>query len=116
VQPALDTLPSDQQASQIRGVVVGILLDASGISIEPTIQRAGISRSNLEEVASRGGSILLAGAQEERLWPALAAIRAGVVSTIITDPDFARALLQLEADDRMTSRLLGAAPAEVTDV
>ena len=68
-------------------------------------QTTGIPYSVLRERASAGSAsdvILVAGAQPERELPAWAALRAGLVSTFITDPRFAWNVLCREFRKRLT--------------
>ena len=57
-------------------------------------RRQGISQLAIREVAARGGSILIAGAQPRRVPVVAAMLAGGLVSTFITDLQFAWAILR----------------------
>lgn len=81
----------------VRGAVgecAGLYLGPDG---EPwptgQFRRQGISHLAMREVAARGGSILIAGAQPRRVPVVEAMLAGGLVSTFITDLQFAWAIL-----------------------
>jgi len=57
--------------------------------------RQGIPHSVVCGIARKGGAVLITGAQQRRLKPALAALRGGLASTFITDIGFAWELLRV---------------------
>lgn len=57
-------------------------------------RRVGVSLPQLRAVAAKGGAILIAGAQQHRLEPVLAALQGGVVSALVTNLDFAWGVLK----------------------
>lgn len=79
------------------GEIGGLFLDKDG---EPwdcgKYLRVGIKPELIRSTAYAGGSILVVGADTRRLKPAIAALRGGFVSTIITDLEFARQILENE--------------------
>jgi len=78
----------------------GMYLTASGgEALSGAYLRIGMNRRQFARVARSGGSVLLAGAQARRLGPALAALRGGLVSALVTDLDFAWGLLRAHAGD-----------------
>jgi len=80
------------------GEIGGMFLNDKGDEVEPdNYVRVGISHRQLKEVAKQGGAILIAGVQEDRLAPVLAALRGRLVSVLVTDLDFAWKVLELYA-------------------
>ncbi len=78
------------------GEVGGLFLNRSGEEIKPRdYHRVGMHHSQLRDVARRGGAVLVAGVEERRLLPVLSALHGGLVSSIVTDIDFALNILKL---------------------
>ena len=98
------TLPPDlyrQMEGAAAGEVAGIFLNPCGEEVAPRhYHRVGVSREALRRAAQRGASVLLCGPDPERVRPALATLRAGLVSTLITDLTQAWAMLRSHVDER----------------
>ncbi|MEW6369246.1 MAG: hypothetical protein AB1714_31890 [Acidobacteriota bacterium] len=85
-------IPDDlwQRVKDSVGEIGGMYLREDGREYDcGSFVRRGISHAAVRAVARRGGAVLVAGAQERRLRPALAALRGKLVSTLVTDLDFA---------------------------
>jgi len=88
-----------QMASATVAEIGGIYLKHQGEEATPRdYRRVGIELEQLRGVAARGGAVLLAGAQPQRVEPALAALRAGIVSTLVTNLDFACQVLRRQVE------------------
>jgi len=98
------TLPTAlyaQMEGQAVGEVCGIFLEADGTELEPQyFPRVGISAEQLRNAAASGASVLLCGADPDRVRPALAALHAGFASVLVTDLDFAWRILETVAGER----------------
>ena len=79
------------------GEVCGIFLksDGSEVDYRDELDRIGISLELLRRVQRNGGALLVAGAQPLRVMPTLAALRAGIVSVLVTDLAFAWRVLRV---------------------
>lgn len=87
-----------QLASATVAEISGIYLKHQGDEATPRdFQRVGAALEDLRGVAARRGAVLIAGAQPERVDSALAALRAGIVSTLVTNLGFAHGILRLQA-------------------
>lgn len=88
----------DQLEGESVGEIGGIYITPQGREIAARAhRRIGIGEAQLARVAHKRGSVLIAAVQERRLAPALAALRGGLVSTLVSDVGFARRLLALHA-------------------
>ncbi|NOY84227.1 MAG: hypothetical protein GXO96_05295 [Nitrospirae bacterium] len=78
------------------GEIAGIYLDDDGACLKSErYRRIGASYEHLKEVRKKGGAVLLAGTRDNRIKPALAALKGELVSTLVTDIEFAKAILEL---------------------
>ncbi|HTQ79206.1 MAG TPA: hypothetical protein VMM92_04360, partial [Thermoanaerobaculia bacterium] len=97
---ALAPMPTrlyQQMKDQAKGEVGGLFLKEEGKEIVPRdFKRIGMSYGQLQRVARSGRAILIAGVQERRIEPALCCLRGRLVSTLITNPDFAWKILEIE--------------------
>lgn len=92
-----------EQMKQARAVgeISGLYLDADGEWIEPReFLRLGMGHQQLRQVAKNHGALLVAGVQkDERAEVVLAALRGGFASTIVSDIEFAKRVLELHLED-----------------
>ncbi len=97
--PMLAHIPDpiyQQMQGRADAEIAGLFLKSSGDEAEiESHGRVGMTVDQIRRVARRGGSILLVGADSERLDAAIACLRGGLVSTLITDYGFARKLLEV---------------------
>ena len=88
---------NEQMRDQAAGEVGGLFLREDGNEIEPKhFRRIGMSWFQLHRIAERGGAILIAGVQDSRVLPALACLRGGLASTLVTDRRFAWKIIESE--------------------
>lgn len=81
------------------GEIAGMYITQAGQSVDlGGYYHTGMPRDDLARVARAGGSVLMAGVQPRRAPAALAALRGGLVSTLVSDPAFARRVLELHAE------------------
>lgn len=84
-----------QMARTAAAEIGGLYLKRTGAETIPKhYRRVGMSQPQLRAIAAKGGAILIAGAQQQRLEPALAALQGGVVSVLVTNLDFAWGVLK----------------------
>lgn len=89
-----------QLEAEAVGEIAGIYIDRAGQAVIPRhYSRIGMTRAQLQRVARGGGSIFIAAVQERRVLPALAALRGGLVSTLVSDVEFARRILLAQAGE-----------------
>ena len=76
--------------------ICGIFLDINGreVGVEHSFDRVGIDLALLRKLKSGGGGVLISGADTNRVDAAVAAVRSGAVSVLVTDLDFAWRLLE----------------------
>lgn len=85
----------------IAGQAGGIFLDKEGKPVEIAgVTRSGVSAENLQDLRQRtdGDSVLVVGAEENRLEAALGSLRSELASVIVTSRSFAAKLLEAELD------------------
>jgi methylglyoxal synthase len=96
--PKYAEVANEAKAAGAVGEVAGIYLDERGSEITlPSFRRFGISRMQLRKLKLGGGAVLVAGVRYNRIPAALAALRGGLVSVMVTDPQFAREVLEQHA-------------------
>ena len=77
------------------GEIGGLFLNEAGHEVVPEQHvRIGMTYKQLQRVAEKGGAILVVGAEKGRLPTAYAALKGRLVSTVITDINFAIGLLE----------------------
>ncbi len=92
-------LPAEMYESLLHreavGEIGGMFLRQNGEEVTAKdVYRLGIEHSSLRGLADRGGAVLVAGAESTRRATALAAVKGGLVSVLVTDVAFARSLLE----------------------
>ena len=91
----LPAMLHNQMAKTTVAEIGGLYLKRTGAETIPKhFRRVGVSLLQLRAVAARGGAILIAGAQQPRLEPVLAALQGGVASALVTNLDFAGGVLK----------------------
>jgi DNA-binding transcriptional regulator LsrR (DeoR family) len=91
------------------GEIAGLYLDAKGEQVTPDeYVRQGMRLADIQRVANSpdGAAIMIAGAHQpiagerpRRVTTVLAALKAGAVSVLVTDPGFAGTLLDAHASE-----------------
>lgn len=82
------------QRQKAVGEVAGLFLSDTGKHLLPRdFFRIGVDFDDLKKLADRGGTVLVVGTDGARLATARAALNGRLVSVIVTDVEFARALL-----------------------
>ena len=96
----IPSLLRSQMEKEAVGEIGGMYLTRSGA--EATLKhyrRVGMSHRQFQRAAKGGGAILIAGVQPRRMEPALAALRGGLVSVLVTDLNFAWQVLRAHAEE-----------------
>ena len=77
------------------GDIGGLFLDQQGRAVIPNrFEPTSMSPEQLRRVCARRGVVVVAGAQQQRSAITLAALMGGWISVLVTDTNFARALVQ----------------------
>ncbi len=84
------------------GEVGGMYLLPNGKeAVSDEYKRYGADFNQIKNVSKKGGAVLLAGVFENRVKPTLAALKGGLVSTLVTDYKFAKGILKLHLTGKM---------------
>jgi DNA-binding transcriptional regulator LsrR (DeoR family) len=99
--PPLPGMLYRQMEQDTVGEIGGMYVSHSGAEAKlKHYARIGMTHEHFRQLARRSGSMLIAGMQSRRLAPALAALRGGLVSTLVTDLNFAWQLLRTHAEQQ----------------